>query len=154
MNKLLTALSISAAVAFAAPALAKPNCAIDFQHAYEKGVEDGRGDAGAGLDRDAKRHRPHLKRNSDRGSCYVEGYRNGYANVAADLKKKGGRMDHSNAPKKGTNERAYYDDGCREGASDARANMSRNHERHADMYDGRFEPAFKQGYYACFDHNR
>lgn len=57
-------------------------------------------------------------------------------------------------PTSGSNERAYYDDGCREGANDARMSMSMAYERHSDMYDTRFERYFRQGYEACWLQNR
>ena len=56
----------------------------------------------------------------------------------------------SGVPTAGSNERAYYDDGCSAGTSDAQASMSMAHERHAEMYDSRFEPFFKQGYEDCW----
>jgi hypothetical protein len=142
----------AATLTMAGPALAS-NCGIDFQHAYEKGVRDGNTDGALGEKKSAKRHRPKLNRNSDRGACYVEGYHIGYENGAADAKKKG-QPKHSTAPTMGSNERAYYDDGCREGTADAKASMSEAFDRHADMYDGRFEPYFKQGYEACWKHYR
>jgi len=134
----------------ALPALAE-NCGVDFQHAYETGVNDGRADGANGYEKRAMRHRPHLDRDSDRGKCYLEGYRTGYANAAADANK---RPAHGNAPTPGSNERAYYDDGCLEGTRDANASMSMAYERHADMYDSRFEPYFAQGYEECWKHFR
>ena len=62
-------------------------------------------DGATGAEQQAKRHRPHLNRNSERGGCYVEGYHIGYKNAAADAAKKG-RPSHTGAPAKGTNERA------------------------------------------------
>ena len=56
----------------------------------------------------------------------------------------------NNVPTPGSNERAYYDDGCGKGTSDAKASMSMAYERHAEMYDSRFEPYFKQGYEVCW----
>jgi hypothetical protein len=134
----------------ALPALAD-NCGVDFQHAYETGVSDGRADAANGYDKRAMRHRPHLDRESDRGKCYVKGYRIGYENAAADAEN---QPAHGNAPTPGSNERAYYDDGCLEGTRDAKASMSMAYERHADMYDSRFEPYFAQGYEECWKHFR
>lgn len=132
------------------PAFAS-NCGVDFQHAYETGVSDGRADGANGYGKRATRHRPHLERDSDRGKCYVEGYRTGYANAAADANK---GPAHGNAPTPGSNERAYYDDGCLEGTRDANASMSMAYERHADMYDSRFESYFAQGYEECWGHFR
>jgi len=54
----------------------------------------------------------------------------------------------------GSNEQAYYDDGCAAGAQDANARMSSVYERYADQYDTRFEPYFRQGYEACWAANR
>ncbi len=58
-----------------------------------------------------------------RGECYVEGYKIGYDNAAADGGKRG-RHSHGDAPEAGSNERAYYDDGCRDGTGDAKMGMS------------------------------
>jgi len=74
-----------------------------------------------------------------------------YHNAAADAAK---RPTHDNAPTAGSNERAYYDDGCREGTRDAKSSMSSVYERYSDMYDSRFEPYFKQGYEVCWKHYR
>ena len=134
----------------AAPAMAA-NCGIDFQHAYESGVSDGRVDGAHGADARPERHRPHLKRDTERGACYVEGYQIGYGNAAADANR---GLGHDGAPTEGSNERAYYDDGCREGTRDAQAGMSMAYERHAGMYDSRFEPFFAQGYEVCWRHYR
>ena len=143
--------AVAGVLVFAAvPALAS-DCGMDFQHAYETGVSDGRADGANGIEKRAKRHRPHLNRNGDRGKCYVEGYGIGYANAAADAQKK---PDHGSAPTAGSNERAYYDDGCLDGTRDAKASMSMAYERHADMYDSRFEPYYAQGYEACWKHFR
>ncbi len=127
------------------------NCGVDFQHAYETGVNDGRVDGGNHREKDVHRHRPHLKPDSERGACYKEGYKIGYANAAADAK---GPPRHEGAPTPGSNERAYYDDGCHEGTADAKMSMSMAYERHADMYDSRFEPFFKDGYDKCWKHHR
>ena len=143
--------AIAGVMSFAAlPALAA-NCGMDFQHAYETGVSDGRADGANGIEKRAERHRPHLNRGSDRGKCYVEGYRIGYANAAADAKR---QPDHGSAPTSGSNERAYYDDGCLDGTRDAKASMSMAYQRHADMYDSRFEPFYAQGYEVCWKHFR
>lgn len=143
-------LFFGAAFLLATPALAS-NCGIDFQHAYETGVSDGRADGAHGMGKRHDRHRPHFERNSNRGKCYAEGYEIGYGNAAADAKK---APAHDGAPKAGSNERAYYDDGCLEGTRDAQASMSMAYERHAGMYDSRFEPFFAQGYEACWRHFR
>jgi len=52
----------------------------------------------------------------------------------------------------GSNEQAYYDDGCVAGTNDAKARMSMTYQRH-DGYDSRFEPYFRQGYEACWAAN-
>ncbi len=54
----------------------------------------------------------------------------------------------------GSNEQAYYDDGCVAGTGDAQASMSMAYERYANQYDTRFEPYFRQGYEACWAANR
>ncbi len=61
-----------------------------------------------------------------------------------------GSVSEASLPTPGSNERAYYDDGCRAGTTDAQSSMSMAYERHAEMYDSRFEPYFKQGYEACW----
>lgn len=52
---------------------------------------------------------------------------------------------------KGSNECSYWKDGYGKGISDARANMSRTHQRHKNAYDSRFESAFAEGYRAGWD---
>ena len=152
MNNLFKGMILSSAfVAFNSTASFAANCGVEFQHAYESGVSDGRVDGANGYKQRAGRHRQHLNRDSERGGCYVEGYRIGYGNAAADAAKK---PTHDNAPTAGSNERAYYDDGCMEGTRDAQASMSSVYERYADMYDSRFEPYFKLGYEACWKHYR
>ena len=54
----------------------------------------------------------------------------------------------------GSNEQAYFDDGCVAGARDGKAGMSNVYERYSDQYDTRFEPYFRQGYQACWAANR
>jgi len=131
------------------PALAS-NCGIKFQHSYEEGVRHGRIDGSQQQSNDPGRHRSHLYEDLDKGreraECYVEGYDIGYGNANADASK----PSYDDAPEYGTNERDYYEDGCRDGTGDAQMNMSMAYERHSDMYDSRFEPYFKQGYEACW----
>lgn len=126
------------------------NCGIEFQHAYEKGVRHGRTDGSQQKSNNPSRHASHLFEHIDEGSrraeCYLEGYNIGYDNAYADASK----PSYNDAPEYGTNERAYYDDGCRDGTGDAQMGMSMVYERHSDMYDSRFEPYFKQGYEACW----
>lgn len=127
------------------------NCGTDFQHAYEKGVRDGRGDGSHLREYDPMHHGRKVARKwNERGNCYREGYDVGYRNAAADARKKPSRPSHENAPTPGSNERAYYDDGCHEGTGDAHMSMSMAYERHSDMYDRRFEPFFRQGYEHCW----
>ena len=137
------------------PTLAS-NCGIKFQHSYEEGVRDGRIDGSHRQDSDPARHRSHLYKDLDKGSeraeCYVEGYDIGYGNAYEDASYS--EPSYDDAPKYGTNERAYYDDGCRDGTGDAQMNMSMAYERHSDMYDSRFEPYFRQGYEACWQQYR
>ncbi|MEH6739327.1 MAG: hypothetical protein V7695_12375 [Sulfitobacter sp.] len=54
----------------------------------------------------------------------------------------------------GSNEQAYYDDGCVAGTQDGKASMSSVYERYSDQYDTRFEPYFRQGYEACWAASR
>lgn len=54
----------------------------------------------------------------------------------------------------GSNEQAYFDDGCVAGTRDAKASMSSVYQRYAGQYDTRFEPYFRQGYEACWAANR
>jgi hypothetical protein len=146
-------LCLVACLAFAlsaSPALAA-TCGMDFQHAYEKGVKDGRSDGSHLKKPDPTSHgRKVSLKNDDRGKCYREGYSIGYQNAAADAKKATKQPRYDNAPTPGSNERAYYDDGCHEGTSDAQMSMSMAYARHADMYDRRFEPFFRDGYEHCW----
>ena len=126
-------------------------CGVEYQHAYEKGVRDGRADASHLKEYDPMRNGRKVSRKwNERGNCYREGYDIGYQNAAADAQKRSTRPSYDDAPTRGSNERAYYDDGCHEGTGDAHMNMSMMHERHSDMYDTRFEPFFKQGYEHCW----
>ena len=147
---ILAAILAGMAFCFAAPAHAS-NCGMDHQKAYEAGVSDGRADGSGGLPQKPKRHKPDLDKNSDKGKCYLEGYGIGYANASADAKK---APSDDGAPTPGSNERAYYDDGCRAGTQDAKLSMSMAYERHSDSYDRRFEPYFAQGYEACWKKHR
>lgn len=152
MKKLLIALSF-VAFAHAVPALA--NDCRDHQADYEQGVTDGRADGSRGASENPTRHRDVGKKHPNRQRCYENGYRIGYGNAAADARKSQQRgSDDSGAPTPGSNERAYYDDGCREGTKDAKMSMSMAYERHSDMYDRRFEPYFAQGYEACWKRHR
>lgn len=146
----LAAILAGMAFCFAAPTHAS-NCGIDHQKAYEAGVNDGRADGASGMKEKPKRHRPNLDKNSNKDQCYVEGYKIGYGNASADAKKE---SSDDGAPTPGSNERAYYDDGCKAGTSDAKLSMSMAYERHSDSYDRRFEPYFAQGYEACWKKNR
>jgi hypothetical protein len=128
------------------------NCGIDFQHAYESGVRDGRADGAHLYEYNPMSHgRKVAMKWGERGTCYRQGYDTGYQNAAADARKRPSRPSHDNAPTPGSNERAYYDDGCHEGTGDAQMNMSMAYQRHSDMYDSRFEPYFKQGYDHCWE---
>jgi len=132
-------------------------CPLMWQHAYETGVRDGGADGAHQRDYDPTRHNRHfhslVKAKPSRGDCYTEGYNIGYDNAVADVQTRG-RYSHGGAPEAGSNERAYYDDGCHDGTGDAKMGMSMAYERHSDMYDTRFEPYFKQGYEACWKHYR
>ena len=148
-------------VAFTAGVMLMPsisqasNCGYDFQHAYEKGVDDGRLDGAHKKSNDPTRHKKHVLRKVDKGKpraeCYVEGYNIGYQNAYADARK-----SHSGrgAPEDGTNERAYYDDGCDAGTRDAQDGMSKAYDRHNHDYDSRFERYFRHGYNSCWNHYR
>ena len=54
----------------------------------------------------------------------------------------------------GSNEQAYYDDGCAAGTSDGAAGMSSVYERYSNQYDSRFEAYFRQGYEVCWAASR
>lgn len=159
MNRpILVIAAVFALCGLPATALAM-NCGIDFQHAYETGVRDGRVDGSHEAENDPTRHRPHLFRNIDdgkgRAKCYLEGYNTGYDNAYADATRAdASKPSWDEAPEYGTNEREYYDDGCREGTGDAEMNMSMAYQRHSDMYDSRFEPYFRDGYETCWRHYR
>lgn len=148
---LLAPLAAAAVLLFSMSESYAASCGVDFQHAYERGVRDGRADGAHLYEYNPMSHgRKESLKWDDRGDCYREGYDIGYQNAAADAKKKPASPSHDNAPASGSNERAYYDDGCHEGTGDAQANMSMAYERHAGMYDSRFEPYFKQGYENCW----
>ena len=148
-------LAAAAIVLATQPTVAAENCGTEHQHAYEKGVKDGRADGSHLLDFNPMRHgRKVAMKWDNRGECYRQGYEIGYQNASADAKKATKKPRYENAPTPGSNERAYYDDGCQEGTSDAQMSMSMAYERHSDMYDRRFEPFFQQGYEACWRHFR
>jgi len=84
----------------------------------------------------------------------TKAYSDGYSRGVEERDEQTSYRAHGSAPTPGSNERAYYDDGCSEGTRDAKASMSMAYERHADMYDSRFEPYFAQGYEACWRHFR
>ena len=148
---LITGLAVAAGWLIQPQEALAANCGIDFQHAYEKGVRDGRGDGSHLLEYNPMRHGRKVSRKwNERGDCYREGYNIGYQNAAADAQKRPSRPSYDNAPTQGSNERAYYDDGCHEGTSDAQMSMSMAYVRHSDMCDSRFEPYFRQGYEHCW----
>jgi hypothetical protein len=127
------------------------NCGMDYQHVYEKGVRHGRADGSHLLEPNPLRHgMKYLFGSRDRGNCYADGYNIGYQNAYADATKRPSKPSHDKAPTPGSNERAYYDDGCHDGTADAQMSMSMAYERHSDMYDRRFEPFYKQGYEHCW----
>lgn len=131
------------------------DCAMDFQHAYEKGVERGRADGGQLASKDPTRWKSGRRhKGTDRNHCFKKGYKIGYDNAYADAKKREKKHKHEGRPPEGTNERAYYDDGCHEGTTDAQNNMSMAYERHHEMYDRRFKAAFVRGYENCWRHHR
>ncbi|MFZ9394860.1 MAG: hypothetical protein ACO25F_02215 [Erythrobacter sp.] len=119
----------------------------DKQHAadqkaeadYERGYNDGLYNA--------------AYHNYDRSEQYASGYQAGVDEREANLRnhnRRGGYAPASRAPTPGSNERAYYDDGCEAGKRDAQASMSMYYGRHPDGYDRRFEPYFKSGYEECW----
>lgn len=148
MKKILLALSIIA-LAHSVPVLA--NECLEHQAAYEAGVNDGRNDASRGASENPTRHRD-ASRKQNKQRCYEKGYQIGYSNAAADRSRESSY--DSDVPTPGSNERAYYDDGCRQGTKDAKMSMSMAYERHSEMYDSRFEPYFAKGYEACWMRNR
>lgn len=95
--------------------------------------------------------------NYNRNDSYSRGYEAGVDERRANLRHhsgQGGYAPASTAPRRGSNERAYFDDGCKAGKSDAQAGMSMYHGRHSGAYDSRFEPYFKSGYEDCWRKNR
>ena len=74
--------------------------------------------------------------------------------LAGCVEETGKNGRHHSGLTPGSNEQAYFDDGCAAGARDGRAGMSRAPERHSEQYDRRFEPFFRQGYRACWAANR
>lgn len=152
MNKIscvvVTGFAVLASMTVSATA---SDCGTEFQHAYEKGVRHGRADGSHLLEPNPLRHgMKYVFGSRARGNCYAEGYNIGYQNAYADATKRPSRPSHDNAPTPGSNERAYYDDGCHDGTADAQMSMSMAYERHSDMYDSRFEPYYRQGYEHCW----
>jgi hypothetical protein len=140
----------------ATPATARDCSGDDVYKIYEQATSKGHQDAQDHEDSRAHHHYRHMHLSSDQKSCYKEGYENGYANESADMRKGDDDRDDDNGdkPRHGTNERAYYDDGCKAGKSDAKDNMSNAYQRHGDDYDSRFEPYFKQGFEHCWSKYR
>ena len=138
------------------PASAQDCAGGDVQEIYEEASIKGREDAQDGEDNRAHHHYRHMHLSHDQQRCYKQGYHNGYANGAADSSKGDDYRDDDNGdkPRHGSNERAYYDDGCKAGKSDARDNMSNAYQRYHNDYDTRFEPNFKQGYERCWNKYR
>ena len=159
-KSIYTAVIISIAGAFFVPTVALSSCGMNYPDAWESGSRDGRFDAENNKGNAPGNHRPDAyerAQNGDRvAKCYRAGYKNGFENAYADLKRHSKKKHSSHkrgndsAPRNGTNERAYYDDGCAAGTSDAKDSMSQYYGRHSDSYDSRFKPYFKQGYEHCW----
>jgi len=138
------------------------NDCANHAEAYEAGVEAGREDGGRGKSQDPSRHRGVDGKHKNRYACYVKGYGVGYSNAAADARKESSRHharddrqdEGDSIPRAGSNERGYFDDGCRRGREDGRAGMSSYYGRYSDEYDSRFEPYFARGYEQCWRENR
>ncbi len=127
----------------------------EVKDAYETGVDHGRADGGTGERWDADRHSKGVELTDAQQACYGEGYSIGYQNAAADREKAGkAAAGGEGIPAEGSNERAYYDDGCRAGTEDAQAHMSMAYERHADDFDRQFEPYYARGYEHCWKQHR
>ena len=139
-------------VALSGPGQVMANDCAKHEDDYEAGVKDGRNDGSRGVSESPGRHRENDGDHKNRYQCYKQGYKIGYGNAAADAKR--ADVQDTGIPRQGSNEREYYNDGCREGKSDAKMSMSMAYERHSDMYDSRFEPYFRQGYEACWKQNR
>ena len=126
--------------------------------AYEAGVAAGREDGAREKSQDPSRHRERDGKHKARYACYEKGYGVGYANAAADARRESSshssRYDEDDIPRAGSNERAYFDDGCRRGREDGRNGMSSYYGRYSDEYDRRFEPYFARGYEKCWRENR
>lgn len=137
------------------------DCA-DHAEDYEAGVEAGREDGGRGKSQDPARHRESDGKHKNRYACYEKGYGVGYTNAAADARRESSRHharddrydDEDSIPRAGSNEREYFDDGCRRGKEDGRAGMSSYYGRYSEEYDSRFEPYFARGYEQCWRENR
>ena len=163
MKRLLSSVIIALACTTSVHAA---DCARDHPDDYEAGVSDGREDGSRGASANPMRHgqRPDGK-HKNRWTCYENGYEIGYANASADRNRASSNNHHgnkhgnrhndyseesSNIPRPGSNEREYYDDGCRRGRQDGQNGMSSVYERYDDEYDRRFEPFFAQGYEDCW----
>jgi hypothetical protein len=137
------------------------DCA-DHAEDYEAGVEAGRSDAEREKSQNPSRHRESDGKHKNRYACYEKGYGVGYSNAAADARREhSGRhsrddrySDEDDIPRAGSNEREYFDDGCRRGREDGRAGMSSYYGRYSEEYDSRFEPYFARGYEKCWRENR
>ena len=148
-------------VLFGATQVRAIDCA-DHAEDYEAGVEAGREDGGRGKSQDPSRHRESDGKHKNRYACYEKGYGVGYTNAAADARKESSSHhshdarhdDEDNIPRAGSNEREYFDDGCRRGRDDGRAGISSYYGRYSDDYDSRFEPYFARGYEQCWRENR
>ena len=133
------------------------DCA-DHAEAYETGAAAGREDGARGKPQDPSRHQKNDGKHKNRYACYEKCYGVGYTNAAADARKQSSRHhsrdEEDNIPRAGSNEREYFDDGCRRGRDDGRAGMSSYYGRYSDDYDSRFEPYFARGYEQCWRENR
>ena len=99
------------------------DCGKDHQDHYEAGVADGRNDGSSGQPENPTRHREKDKKHKNSWNCYKHGYEIGYGNASADRKRNSGANQGSSEgmggmPRQGSNERAYYDDGCQRGRQD------------------------------------
>ena len=147
MKTIITAAAIAlATVSFAiAPASADSCKTKKLKNIYEMGKQYGAEDAKAGLGLDPTKHGDVYDGTAE-GDCFTSGYSKGYQKAANAANNSSSTSDYP----AGSNEEAYYKDGCAAGKTDRKNNQSMAYERHSGDYDSRFEAAFAAGYNHCW----
>jgi len=90
-KSIYTAVIISIAGAFFVPTVALSSCGMNYPDAWESGGKDGRFDAENNKGNAPGNHRPETYERAQNGDkvakCYRAGYKNGFDNAYADLKR-------------------------------------------------------------------